>query len=649
MGVTPEERQVVAEPERHAIRELLVGRPLDSASAAHQTIRKFVALPVFASDALSSVAYATEEILRVLALAGGVGLAAFSLSIPISVIIVGLLIVLTLSYRQTIFAYPSGGGAYIVARDNLGESPAQVAGAALLTDYILTVSVSIAAGVAQITSAFPMLTPFRVEICLALIWLMTVVNLRGVKESGAAFAGPTYFFLGMTALLLLTGFWQLTHGSLGTVTDVRMNVIPITSTLTILLLLRAFSSGCTALTGVEAISNGIPAFKEPKSRNAATTMAFMSGILGVTFIGITVLARRIQAVPADETVISQLARTIFGRGPLYFAMAAATTAVLIMAANTSFADFPRLSALQAGDGFLPRQLTNRGSRLVFSWGILALAILASLLILLFNGDVSRLIPLYAIGVFLSFTLSQLGMVIRWRKVSRLRPDEEIQSKGTVLRPDRWWWAKGTVNGLGALLSLVVTLVFAFSKFTEGAWVTVLLIPSLVWLFFRIHKHYRDTARALSLEKVCDPDLRGHAIETILLIDNVHRGTLQQVRFAESLGRPWIAVHIGADSAKAERTRERWNQFVGHRGELTVIESPYRNLVGPVQQLIKQFQAENPGVFINVVLGQLVTTSWWTQLLHQNTGPLFKFTLQRMHNVVVTDVHYLLEPDGTVDV
>ncbi|MBA3943559.1 MAG: APC family permease [Herpetosiphonaceae bacterium] len=639
----------IAQPEHHPLRDLLVGRPLTTASAPHQTIRKIVALPVFASDALSSVAYATEEILRVLALAGAVGIAAFHLSIPISIIIVALLVVLTLSYRQTIFAYPGGGGAYIVARDNLGEGPAQMAGAALLTDYILTVSVSIASGVAQITSAFPALIPWRVEICLLLIGFMTIVNLRGVKESGAAFAGPTYFFLGITSLLLATGGWQLLHGTLATVTGVTTNVTPVVGALTLLLLLRAFSSGCTALTGVEAISNGITAFKEPKSRNASATMVAMSVILGITFIGITILANQIHALPAEETVISQLSRTVFGRGPLYYAMTAGTTLVLIMAANTSFADFPRLCALHAGDGFLPRQLTMRGSRLVFSWGIVALALFASSLILLFNGDVSRLIPLYAIGVFLSFTLSQTGMVVRWRKISKLSPGEEVHGEGTVLRPDRYWWAKQGINGLGAVLSFVVMLVFAASKFTEGAWVTVILIPCLVWGFFRIHHHYRTTAKALSLEKVGNPDLRGHAIETLLLVDNVHRGTLQQVRFAESLGRPWIALHVSADSSKAERTRQRWEQFIGNRGELYMIESPYRNLVGPVQQVIKEIQESNPGIFVNVVLGQLVTTSWWTQLLHQNTGPLFKFSLQRMHNVVVTDVHYLLEPDGTIEV
>lgn len=647
MSISVHEEQV-AEPTRHRLRELLVGPPLSTASAPHQTIRKLVALPVFASDALSSVAYATEEILRILALAGAAGLAAFTLSIPISITIVGLLIVLTLSYRQTIFAYPGGGGAYIVARDNLGESPAQVAGAALLTDYILTVSVSIASGVAQITSAFPALSPYRVELCLALIWLMTIINLRGVKESGAAFAGPTYFFLGMTGLLLVTGLIQLSRGSLGTVTGVETNVTPITSSLTILLLLRAFSSGCTALTGVEAISNGIPAFEEPKSRNAATTMAWMSAILAVTFIGITLLANKIHVLPAEETVISQLGRTVFGRGPLYFAMTAATTLILIMAANTSYADFPRLCALQAGDGFLPRQLTTRGSRLVFSWGILVLATFASILILIFRGDVSRLIPLYAIGVFLSFTLSQTGMVVRWRKVSRLHTGDVAQQERSTLHADRWWWAKMLINALGAILSAVVMLVFAYSKFSEGAWVTVILIPTLVWIFFRIHHHYRFTAQTLSLEKVAHPNLRGKAVETLLLVDNVHRGTLQQVRFAESLGRPWLAVHIATDPEKAKKTQCRWEKFVGDRGELIVVQSPYRNLVGPVIHLIKQIQETHPGIFVNVVLGQLITTSWWTQLLHQNTGPLFKFALQRMHNVVVTDVHYLVEPDGTLE-
>ncbi|HET6446444.1 MAG TPA: amino acid permease [candidate division Zixibacteria bacterium] len=366
---------------RHSFSKILLGRPLDTAAAPHQVIGKIPALAVFASDALSSVAYATEEILVILALTGA---AYFYLSIPIAVAISVLLVVLTISYRQTIFAYPGGGGAYIVARDNLGELPALTAGAALLTDYILTVAVSISSGVAQITSAFPALHPYRVDLAVMMILIMTVINLRGVKESSSAFAMPTYFFLGLAFLLLGAGAFRLVTGTLGQVTGVEM-VTDSLQPLTLFIILRAFSSGCTALTGVEAISNGIPAFKEPRSRNAANTLLAMSGILMTLFIGITFLARAVDARPSEaETVISQIARTVYGDGLLYLLTLVSTTVILIMAANTSFADFPRLAALQAGDGFLPRQLTFRGSRLVFSWGIFVLAGIALLLVIAFQ-------------------------------------------------------------------------------------------------------------------------------------------------------------------------------------------------------------------------------------------------------------------------
>ncbi|MGH2524577.1 MAG: APC family permease, partial [Anaerolineales bacterium] len=403
-----------------------------------------------------------------------------------------LLVIVTISYEQTIHAYPGGGGAYIVARDNLGEAPAQTAGAALLTDYILTVSVSIASGVAQITSAFPALHLFRVEIAVGVIIVMTIINLRGVKESGVTFAIPTYFFLAVALLTLAMGFFKYLTGSLGTVTGVTPAEEAATQALTLFLILRAFASGCTALTGVEAISNGITAFREPKSRNAGITLMWMSAILSVMFLSITFLAHQIGAqFSFTETVISQLGRTIWGAGPMWYVLLAGTTLILIMAANTSFADFPRLGALHAGDGFLPRQLTYRGSRLVYSYGIVALAVFASLLIIVFRAQVTALIPLYAIGVFLSFTLSQTGMAVRWLRSSRLKPGEEIVQQGGIVRYDPKWQFKLLINGLGATVTAIVMVVFAIAKFTQGAWVIVLLIPTLVMIFFRIHHHYKD--------------------------------------------------------------------------------------------------------------------------------------------------------------
>jgi amino acid transporter len=538
---------------RSSVGNLLLGKPLATEEAPHQTISKTIGLAVFASDALSSVAYATQEILIILSLAGA---AYFGLSIPIAFIIVGLLIVLTISYRQTIYAYPGGGGAYIVARDNLGEGPAQTAGAALLTDYILTVAVSISSGVAQITSAFPHLYAWRVEIALGLVALITLINLRGVKESGKVFSVPTYFFVVMMLAMLGLGFWQYTTGNLNTVTTVETvekGVLP----LSIFLLLRAFASGCTALTGVEAISNGITAFKEPKSRNAAQTLMVMSTLLGIMFIGITVLANRVHVFASEtmqETVISQLARTIFGLNPLYYITLAATTVILIMAANTSYADFPRLGALHAADGFLPKQLTYRGRRLVFSWGIVILAGVASLLILLFQADTTRLIPLYAIGVFLSFTLSQSGMVVRWQKVGKMQPGEEIEVHGSTMRFDPQWRPKQAVNALGAVMTFVVMIVFAIAKFAEGAWIVVILVPTLVIIFFRIHHHYKHVGAVLSQGSLF-PNIREHPVRTLVLVDDVHAGTIHSVNFAKSLGAPWTAIHVAIDPDKARRVKQ----------------------------------------------------------------------------------------------
>ncbi len=625
---------------RFSLARLLFGPPLQTAEAPHQTIGKKVGLAVFASDALSSVAYATQEILIVLAFAGALH---FGLSIPISVMIITLLIILTISYRQTIYAYPGGGGAYIVARDNLGEAPAQTAGAALLTDYILTVAVSISSGVAQIASAFPALHDYRVELALLLIAFITVVNLRGVKESGTIFAVPTYFFVVMALLMIGAGFVRLAAGTLGASPNTEV-VEHALEPLTLFLVLRAFASGCTALTGVEAISNGITAFREPRSRNAARTLIVMSGLLGVMFIGITVLANQIHIVMAEsvkETVISQIARTVYGTTPLYYTTLAATTIILIMAANTSYADFPRLGALHAGDGFLPKQLTWRGRRLVFSWGILTLAAVASLLIVVFNAETTRLIPLYAIGVFLSFTLSQAGMVVRWRKVGKMKPGEEIEVHGSVMRYDPRWRTKQIINGVGAVMTFVVMIVFAIAKFRDGAWIVVLLVPALVFVFFRIHYHYQDVARILGTGSRW-PNLRPRPIKTLVLIDDIHAGTIHTINFAKSLGVPWTAVHVAIDPVKAEKVKQKWQERIGDEAHLTVLPSPYRNLVDPVHEYIRELLAELPKGYINVIVGHLVMDNLLEQGLHQNAALTLSIALQDLKRVAVTTVPYQLE-------
>ncbi|MBI1802401.1 MAG: APC family permease [Chloroflexi bacterium] len=635
--VKPLELQAAAR-QHHSIQSRLLGRALETEEMSHQAIGKAVGLAVFASDALSSVAYATDEILLVLAAAG---VASFSLSLPIAGAISLLLIILTFSYRQTIFAYPSGGGAYIVARDNLGEGAALTAGASLMTDYVLTVSVSVASGVAQIASAFPALLPWRVELSLAIIAFMAVVNLRGVKESGRIFALPTYFFLAMMGLTLGLGFFRWFTGSLPTVEGVRIATEANTA-LSLFLILHAFSSGCTALTGVEAISNGITAFKDPKSQNAATTMLWMSGILMATFLSVTALAHQIGAVPsAEETVVSQLARTVLGMGtPLYLMAIAATTLILIMAANTSFADFPRLAALQAGDRFLPRQLTFRGHRLVFSWGITLLALLASLLIVVFQADVSALIPLYAIGVFLSFTLSQTGMVVRWWKIAKLQPGQVVKTRGSSLTYDRHWWSRLAINAIGALASFIVMVIFTVTKFPYGAWIVVVLIPTLVLFFFRIHHHYEGVARELSLRGK-QKEVREHALKTLLLIDDVHAATLRMVNFVKSTHEPWEPVHIAINPEKAEQVAQKWQERVPDAPPLIILESPYRSLTQPLVHYLNDYLQQNPDAFVHVILSQITFDSYWEHVLHQNSSIVFKLALQQMDHVVVTDVAYQL--------
>lgn len=629
------------------VRRWFFGRPLRTEEAPHQAISKTVGLAVFASDSLSSVAYAGGEVLLVLA---AIGAANYWLAVPITVAISILLIILTFSYRQTIFAYPSGGGAYIVARDNLGEAPAQVAGAALLVDYILTVAVSIASGVDQIASAFPDLFEYKVQISLLLILLMALINLRGVKESGRIFALPTYFFVVMMLLLIVVGAWRAVAGNLGVVTNVpgaEHEVVSLTGFAFVFLMLRAFSSGTTALTGVEAISNGISAFKEPRSKNAATTLLWDAAILMTMFLGLGILGYLIHAQPSEqEVLISQVARVVFGEGPLRLLTLTSATVILIMAANTSFADFPRLAALIAGDGFLPKHLTFRGSRLVFSWGVIILAALASVLIVLFAGSVSRLIPLYAIGVFLSFTLSQSGMVVRWNKVGRLmregklNPGDEIATLGSILRHDPHYHWKQALNAFGAVVTALVVVIFLVSKFTQGAWVTAILIPSLIWMFFRIHRHYKHVAHVMSTEGqhvVTQP----RNVRAIVLVGDVHRETLRLVEFANSLGIPWQAVHVAVNEDRVASIQQKWAERVGI-GELVILRSPYRSLSRPIRKYVIQLLQENPDTYIQVVLGQLRTGHAMAQLLHQNSHFIEQLALQDLERVVTTVVPIQLQ-------
>jgi amino acid transporter len=637
-GTTVVRRTTEYSPPR-SWRAWLIGRPLATADAPHQTIRKIVGLAVFASDAVSSTAYATQEMLVVLAAAGT---AAFGYAFPIAIAIVALLTIVTISYEQTIHAYPGGGGAYIVARDNLGELPAQTAGAALLTDYVLTVAVSISSGVAQLVSAYPELFPYRVWLAVGLVMFVMVVNLRGVKESGATFAIPTYFFVAMMFLTVGVGFVRYLAGSLGTVVDPPpMEMIHTAQAVTVFLILRAFSSGTTALTGVEAISNGIPAFREPKSHNAGITLIWMSSILGVLLVAITFLSGRIGAIPSEsETVISQLARTAYdGRGFLYLALIAGTTVILIMAANTSFADFPRLSALLAADGFLPRQFAYRGSRLVFSRGIVALALLASLLIVIFRASVTALIPLYAIGVFLSFTLSQTGMAHRWWKIGHLAPSQEVRERGSVLSYEPGWQLKMGINGFGAVCTAVVALVFATTKFRDGAWVVLILMPVIVIVLSAIHRHYRSLASHLSLEHYAAPPGTAPRHRVILAISGVHQGTLVALQYARALSQDVTAVHVSIDPVEADKVRQKWEMW-GDGVRLVILDSPYRLLLEPLLSYVEEITAQRqPNELITIVVPQFVPKRWWHNLLHTQAAMMLRLALLFKPGITVTDVPY----------
>ena len=622
------------------ISHYLIGRPLPTADAPHQTIGKAVGLAVFASDALSSTAYATQEILVILAAAGTI---AFGYVFPISIVIVGLLAIVVISYEQIVHTYPQGGGAYIVASDNLGQFPALLAGAALLIEYFLTVSVSVSSGVAQIVSAYPLLFDYRVPISIVCVALITLINLRGVRESGSAFAIPSFFFIVIMFVTIGVGLFRLLTGSLGDVVDppeIEHFGEAVTG-ITAFLLLHAFSSGTAALTGVEAISNGITAFKEPRSHNAGITLIWMAFILGSLFIGISYLAREVGAVPSEvETVISQIARTVFGgQGILYLLVIAGTTIILILAANTSFAGFPRLSAMLAKDGFMPRQLTYRGSRLVYSYGIVALAVIACIQIIIFQASVTRLIPLYAIGVFLSFTLAQGGMAWRWWLSGRLAPTEKPSNHPNRLYYDRQWLIKMISNGFGAFCTFVVMCVFAVTKFRDGAWIVLILIPLLMLLFLQIKKHYSGLASNLSLVNYGEPPPYNVRHRVLVPISDVHQGTLAALRYARILSEDITAVHISMDPQDTEKVRKKWESW-GRGTRLVIVDSPYRLFLEPLLDYINEILASRqPNETITIVVPHFVPGKRVHKALHMQTAEMLRRELLATPGVVITEVPY----------
>jgi amino acid transporter len=605
------------------IKQFLLGKTLPTSAHGEQRLSNTAALAVLSSDALSSVAYATEEILLVLVAAGS---GALGLSLPIAIGIVLLLTVVTLSYRQTIRAYPNGGGAYTVARDNLGVYPGLVAAASLMIDYILTVTVSIAAGTAALTSAAPALQPFTVSLCLIFIFLLMLANLRGVKESGNLFMIPTYAFIVSIVILIALGLIKQASGQVSGVYP----TLPVQEGLSLFFLFKAFSAGCTALTGVEAISNGVLAFKPPEWKNARLTLLAMSTILGAMFLGITYLTRIYHIVPREgETVVSLLGHQIFGNGPMYYFLQIATLFILILAANTSYADFPRLSSLIARDGYLPRQLSLLGDRLVYSNGIIFLSISAGVLVVIFRGQVNSVIPLYAVGVFTSFTLSQAGMVRHWFK-----------------ERERGWQASAVMNTLGAIATAIVLVVILMTKFTRGAWLVVVTVPLVVSIFLAIHRHYEYVAERLSIQGlpprsyVARPKPIVVTHPAVVVVGQLNRGTIEALDYARTIADEIVAVHVDINSIDREKLQEKWRQLESDI-PLEIIDSPYRSVIEPIADFVEQFEDRHQDVFTTVIIPAFVTRNWWDSLLHNQTTLFLKTALRAKQSRVVTTVRYYL--------
>ena len=598
-----------------SLKRMILGTPLATAAEKHERLGKIAGLAVFASDALSSVAYGTEEVLLVLVTAGTMALA---LSFPIMVGIAILVGIVAASYWQTIHAYPSGGGSYIVAKDNLGTLPGLIAGASLLIDYVLTVAVSTASGVAAITSAFPTLFPVRVTLCVLCVTLVTIANLRGVRESGRLFTVPTYWFIGSLVLLILAGFYRVATGA---AQPPPAEEVQASQALTLFLILRAFSSGCATLTGIEAVSNGIPAFRPPEPRNASATLVWMAAILAATSLGIAYLAHAYHIVPSEsETVVSMLARNAFGRNMLYYNIQASTALILFLAVNTSYQDFPRLSSILARDGFMPRQMANRGDKLVFSNGIIILAGLSIVLLVAFRGETHSLIPLYAVGVFLSFTLSQSGMVRHWLKEKHPIPHHIA------------------LNGLGALTTGVVTVVIAVSKFTHGAWMVIVLIPVIVLAFLRVERHYQRVAKLLSLQGANRPRIGKNPV--VVLVAGLHRGTVEALEYAKSISPNVTALTVDLDPTQTSKLRLRWAEWAPDV-PLVVLESPYRSILQPLLAYIDRMERQGEGRYMTVVLPEFIPSHWWEHLLHNQTALLVKAALLFRPCKVTVSVPYHL--------
>ncbi len=613
-----------------SLKRVLIGRPLATDEADHQRISKTIGLAVFSSDAISSTAYATGEIMLVLVGVGGMGTT--HLLKPIAILVVVLLALVANSYRETIHAYPDGGGAYVVSRENLGETPSLVAGASLLVDYVLTVAVSIAAGVLALYSVYPDLKPYRVDLCLAFVVLLTVANLRGVKESGKFFAVPTYIyvaalatFIGYALYLKATGgLHAFAQPPMGRVKELEKDFGPFAGGISIYIFARAFASGAVALSGVEAISNGIPAFRKPTSKNAAQTLGWMAVILGSAFFAISFIGSWMRPTPSEnESILSVMGRSVFGaHNPLYYVLQFSTMAILVLAANTAYADFPRLAAIIGRDGYLPRQFAARGDRLVFSNGVLILAGAAALLLIAFDGDVSHLIPLYAVGVFTSFTLSQTGMIRHHLKERQKR-----------------WQLSMVSSTLGAIATFVVAMVVIISKFLIGAWIIVVLIPLIVMGFRAVSRHYAMVARQLAVDPAPEAPVLEHAI--VVLVGQINRSALAALRYARSVQADHIvAVSVAIDEDHADKVRSEWERY-GLTVPLDVVESPYRDLTSVVLQHLDELDERWGHDYVSVIIPEAVTAHWWQGIFHNQSAFALKLRLLNRRDTVVVSVPYHL--------
>ena len=613
------------------VRRLIVGPRISNEHELHERIGPVKGLAVFASDNISSSAYASEEIMRVVALAGA---GALALTMPLTMAIVLVLAIVVISYQQTIRAYPSGGGSYIVASDNLGRGAGLVAAAALLTDYVLTVAVSIAAGVAALTSILPGLFDLRVLVGVGFIVVLWLGNLRGIRESANVFAIPTYVYLVAIYGLLAFGLWEVVSGTLPQYTPPPAWLEGHgAESLGLLLILRAFASGSVALTGTEAVSNGVPAFRPPEARNAGAVLIMMGVFFGTIFLGISFLASQLGIVPdptEQETVISQITRTLVGSGtPYHYLIQVSTALLLVLAANTAFADFPRLASILAKDRFMPRQFQFRGDRLAFSVGIMALAVLAAALIVIFAGSVTNLIPLYTVGVFVAFTLSQAGMVLHWRRLRATQPG--------------WRW-RAALNGLGAVATGLVAAIVGIAKFALGAWIILLLIPLLIGLMLAIGKHYRSVERELEAPWVGRP-LLPRVPRVIVPVSRLDRAAFEAVAYARSISTDVTAVHVADDRGDAELMKRRWEDWAGPV-ELVILESPYRALIGPLMVYIDATETADPSRPTTVVLSEIVPRHLWEYPLHNQMALRLKLRLFFRANTVVVDVPYHLGLRGS---